>query len=66
MLSKWGADPCILLQVYASLIRSCLDFGSHIYTFQNHNYFEEIRNQALRLALCFRNSTPINGMLAEI
>ena len=64
----WGAEPRILRMVYTSLIRSSLEYGSHVFNFSSHKYFdkiEKIRNQALRLAIGFRGSTPISVMLAE-
>lgn len=64
----WGAHPFILLTIYRALIRSCMEYGSHIFNFKNHTLFsklEKIRNQAIRLALGYRMSTPINVMLAE-
>lgn len=64
----WGAHPLILLTIYTALIRSCLEYGSHIFNFKNHTIFtklEKLRNQAIRLALGYRMSTPINVMLAE-
>lgn len=64
----WGADPSILLKDYDSMIRSPFDYGSHIYTFKRLKFFdklEKIRNEALRICVGYRKSTPINVMLAE-
>ena len=64
----WGADPTILLTINRSIIRSVIEYGSHIFSFQSHKAFnkiEKVRNRALRLALGYRNSTPINVMMAE-
>ena len=64
----WGAHPYTLITVYDALIRSCLGYGAHIFTFKNYKLFdrlEKIRNRALRLAIGYRTSTPINVMLSE-
>lgn len=64
----WGADPHLLLRIYDSLLRSPIDYGSQASNFKSHKNFsrlEKIRNQALRLAVGYRQSTPINVMLAE-
>ena len=64
----WGAYPYTLITNYDALIRSCLDYWSHIFTFENQKLFdrlEKIRNRTLRLAIVYRTSTLINFMLAE-
>ena len=64
----WGVEPNILRMVYISLIRSSPECGSHVFNFSSHKYFdkiEKIRNQALRLAIGYRGSTPINVILAK-
>lgn len=64
----WGAHPFTLLTIYRALIRSCIEYGCHIFCFKNEKLFnklEILRNSAIRLALGYRMSTPINVMLAE-
>lgn len=64
----WGAHPYILLTIYRALIRSCIEYGCLIFCFKNEKLFskiETLRNSAIRLALGYRMSTPINLMLAE-
>lgn len=64
----WGADPILLINLYRTLIRSRLDYG----TFLLHNLnktqvllFDRLQWRALRLALGCRMSTPTNVILAE-
>ena len=77
-LLTWCLKPCTLtkalrktnvsLMLMPTMIGSCIDYGSHIFSLQNHKFFdklEKVRNQALRLALGYRNNTLINVMLAE-
>lgn len=64
----FGADPRNLITFYRGLLRSSVEYGSHILRFANHNTFDKLNKlqyKALRLALGLRNSTPINVTLAE-
>ena len=51
--TTWGADRTTLLQLYRSLIRSKLDYGSIVYGSARKSYLamlEPIHHQGLRLA----------------
>ena len=59
--TTWGADRITLLQLYRSLIRSKLDYGSIVYGSARKSYLamlDPIHHQGLRLALeAFRTSS---------
>ncbi|XP_014471567.1 PREDICTED: RNA-directed DNA polymerase from mobile element jockey-like, partial [Dinoponera quadriceps] len=64
----WGADPSILLGIYRALIRSRLEYGGfllHNLSSETYQKLNRIQYKALRLALGYRTSTPINVILAE-
>ena len=52
--TNWGADSTVLLQLYRSLIRSKLDYGSIVYGSARKSYLEmlnTVHHQGLCLAL---------------
>ena len=52
--TDWGADRTVLLQLYRSLIRSKLDYGSIVYGSARPSYIsslDTVHHQGLRLAL---------------
>lgn len=64
----WGADIVTLLNLYKSLIRSRLDYGSILFdnlTKHQISKLDRIQFRAIRLALGYRASTPTNILLAE-
>ncbi|XP_031781630.1 uncharacterized protein LOC116416661 [Nasonia vitripennis] len=64
----WGGHPKVLKQSYLSLIRSSLEYGLFLTHIKNSNLrskIQKIKNQAIRLALGYRRSTPINVMHSE-
>ncbi|XP_011861042.1 PREDICTED: uncharacterized protein LOC105558127 [Vollenhovia emeryi] len=65
----WGAHPLLLLNVYRALMRSVMEYGHQIFfTKGNLTKLEvllKLRNRALRTALGYRASTPINVILDE-
>lgn len=64
----WGADPFTLLVIYKSFIRSKLDHGSFFYMFNDRGKclkIERVQYRAIRIALGYRISTPVNILLAE-
>ncbi|XP_023703181.1 uncharacterized protein LOC111862205 [Cryptotermes secundus] len=67
--STWiGADPSILLRLYIALVRSRIEYGSHLFTPLNATEttsMERIQCKALRLAMGYMASTPTNVTQAE-
>ncbi|XP_071653515.1 uncharacterized protein, partial [Temnothorax longispinosus] len=65
----WGAHPQQLDMIYKGLIRSNMDYGCQVYQLRgNLTIFQKlqcIQNKAIRTALGYRQSTPINVMLDE-
>lgn len=64
----FGADPRNLLMFYRGIMRSSFEYGSHIFRPTNQSNFGKINKMqyaAIRLSLGYRQSTPINIMLAE-
>lgn len=64
----WGSHPQLLLNIYRSTLRSVVEFASHIFPTENSPQFQKlkiIQNKAIRSSLGYRNSIPINVMLAE-
>ncbi|XP_011858649.1 PREDICTED: uncharacterized protein LOC105556178 [Vollenhovia emeryi] len=65
----WGSHPLILLKIYRAVMRSTIDYGHQVLFFQkNHTRIGvllKLRNRALRAALGYRQSTPINVILGE-
>lgn len=54
--------------IYKSYVRSILEYGLFVYYPKDHNGREKInkiQSKGLRVALGYRNSTPINVMTAE-
>ncbi|CAG5085058.1 Similar to X-element\ORF2: Probable RNA-directed DNA polymerase from transposon X-element (Drosophila melanogaster) [Cotesia congregata] len=66
--TKWGAAPATLLNIYRALIRTKIEYGSHIMNTTSSKSFkklEKIQNKAIRTCMGLRISTPINSMMAE-
>lgn len=64
----WGMELNSALYVYNSYVRSILDYGLFVYYPREWKYrdkMEKILNKGIRIALGYRNSTPINVMLME-
>lgn len=64
----WGMELKSALYVYNSYVRAMLDYGLFIYfprDWKGRIKLEKIQNKGIRLALGYRNSTPINVMLVE-
>lgn len=64
----WGSDPSLLLTLYKGLIRSTIEYGAFVW-FNIPQYLktklDTLQNQAIRIAMGYRKSTPINIMLVE-
>ena len=66
--TDWGADRKVLLNLYRTIIRSKLDYGSIIYGSTRKSYLElldPIQHQGLRLALGAFRTSPSESLLAE-
>ncbi|CAD6233143.1 GSCOCG00012246001-RA-CDS, partial [Cotesia congregata] len=66
--TKWGAAPATLLNIYRALIRTKIEYGSHIMNAISSKLFsklEKVQNKAIRTSMGLRISTPINSMMAE-
>ncbi|KYN02860.1 hypothetical protein ALC62_06310 [Cyphomyrmex costatus] len=64
----WGANPCLLLNIYSAMIRASFEYASLIFALKRNQSaikLQRIQNQSIRLACGYRNSTPINVMHAE-
>ena len=65
---KWGSDPNVLLRIYRALIRSRIEYGGllfHNISLELSAKMDKLQMRALRIAMGYRNSTPLNVILAE-
>ena len=66
--TTWGADRTTLLQLYRSLIRSKLDYGSIVYGSARKSYLamlDPIHHQGLRLTLGAFRTSPTASLYVE-
>jgi ribonuclease HI len=67
--STWiGADPTTLLGLYVALVRSRIEYGSHLFSPMNNTqatFLERIQCKAIKLAMGYMKSTPTNIIHAE-
>ena len=66
--TSWGADRTTLLNLYRSLIRSKLDYGSIVYGSPRKSYLQmldTVHNQGLRLALGAFRTSPVSSLNVE-
>ena len=66
--TNWGADRTVLLQLYRSLIRSKLDYGSIVYGLARKSYLmmlDTVHHQGLRLALGAFRTSPVESLYVE-
>lgn len=64
----WGMEVGAALQMYKSYVRAILEYGLFVYfpgDIKRRLILEKIHNRGVRIAICYRNSTPINVMMAE-
>lgn len=65
----WGSYPRLLMTLYRSILRGSTEYTSHIFPYSNHKSLfltlQRTQFAAIRKALGYRNSTPINVMLYE-
>ena len=66
--TTWGADRTTLLQLYRSLIRSKLDYGSIVYGSARKSYLamlDPLHHQGLRLAIGAFRTSPVASLYVE-
>ena len=66
--TNWGADRTVLLQLYRSLIRSKLDYGSIVYGSARKSYLmmlDTVHHQGLRIALGAFRTSPVESLYVE-
>ena len=66
--TNWGGDRSVLLNLYRSLVRSKLDYGSIVYGSARKSYLKSLdtmHHQGLRLALGAFRTSPVVSLYAE-
>ena len=66
--TDWGGDRSVLLNLYRSLVRSKLDYGSIVYGSARKSYLKclaTIHHQGLPLALGAFRTSPVESFYAE-
>lgn len=66
--TKWGADRTTMLRFYKAYVRSCLDYGSQVYSSARPSalkMLDSIHHTALRIASGAFRSTPVPSLLSE-
>ncbi|XP_046684667.1 uncharacterized protein LOC124370426 [Homalodisca vitripennis] len=66
--TKWGADRTCMLRFYKAFVRSCLDYGSQVYSSARPSalgMLDSIHHSAIRLATGAFRSSPSSSLLAE-
>ena len=66
--TNWGGDRSVLLNLYRSLVRSKLDYGSIVYGSARNSYLKSldaIHHQGLHLALGAFRTSPVESLYAE-
>jgi len=65
----WGSHPQLLLNLYRSIFRSSIEYGCHVFRLNRNKMLftklERLQYRAIRVAMGYRISTPINVMLFE-
>ncbi|KYN28025.1 hypothetical protein ALC57_02565 [Trachymyrmex cornetzi] len=64
----WGSHSQCLLSVYRSVFRGSIEYACAVFAWNNSRIFlklERLQYKAIRTALGYRQSTPINVMLCE-
>ncbi|XP_018404625.1 PREDICTED: RNA-directed DNA polymerase from mobile element jockey-like [Cyphomyrmex costatus] len=66
---SWGSHPSILLTVYRSILGSAIEYGAQFFNWATESAafvkLLRIQYKAVRRAMGYRISTPINTMLGE-
>ncbi|XP_011858585.1 PREDICTED: LOW QUALITY PROTEIN: RNA-directed DNA polymerase from mobile element jockey-like [Vollenhovia emeryi] len=65
----WGSHPALLINIYRAVMRSTIKYDYQISFFRENltrlGVLLRLRNRALRSAMGYRKSTPINVLLSE-
>jgi len=65
----WGSHPHLLINLYRSIFRGSIEYGCQIFRFHGIKSsfikLERLQYRAIRVAMGYRVSTPINVMLYE-
>lgn len=64
----WGSDRTCLLQIYRSVVRSCLDYGCIVYGSARKSYLKRldpVHNLGLRLSSGAYRTSPVNSLYVE-
>jgi len=65
----WGSHPQLLLSLYRSIFKGFIQYGCQICRYDLNKSFyiklEKLQYRAIRIAMGYRISTPINIMLFE-
>ena len=67
--TNWGGDRSVFLNLYRSLVRSKLDYGSIVYGSVRKSYLKSldtIHHQGLRLTLGAFRTSPVESLYAEL
>jgi len=66
----WGSNPRLLLNLYRSVFRGAIEYGYQIFRIHNNKSIfiklERLQFCAIRTAMGYRMSTPINVMLFKV
>lgn len=66
--TDWGGDKTTLLNLYRTLVRSKLDYGSIVYGSARKSYLktlDTIHHQGLRLSLGAFRTSPVESLYSE-
>ncbi|XP_018373152.1 PREDICTED: RNA-directed DNA polymerase from mobile element jockey-like [Trachymyrmex cornetzi] len=65
----WGSHPQLLITIYRAVFRGSIEYGAQMFVVNNKRslltQLQRLQFKALRIALGYRQSTPINAILFE-
>lgn len=65
---SWGMETNTALNVYKAYVRAIIEYAIFVYypkERQGREKLKKVQNKGIRIALGYRNSTPVNVMTAE-
>lgn len=65
---SWGMETNTALNVYKAYVRAIIEYAIFVYypkERQGRKKLKKVQNKGIRIALGYRNSTPVNVMTAE-